>query len=58
LRSGAEVKDIVVVIKRGDGADRLKAKGYNVKTMVEVEVDEKHVSRVTESANGIVQGTG
>ncbi len=54
--AGAEIKDIVVVIKRGQGADLLRSKGYNVKTMVEVDVDEKHVTRVTESANGLVQG--
>lgn len=54
--AGAEVKDVVVVIKRGEGADRLRAKGYNVRTMVEVEVDEKHVSRVVESAKGLDQG--
>jgi adenine phosphoribosyltransferase len=52
--AGAEVRDIVVVIKRGEGQELLKAEGYNVKTMVEVEVDEKHVSKVTESANGPV----
>ncbi len=50
--AGAEVKDIVVVIKRGEGVEKLKAKGYCVKTMVEVEVDEMHVSKVTETANG------
>jgi adenine phosphoribosyltransferase len=51
--AGAIVKDIVVVIRRGDGADRLRKEGYDVKTMVEVEVDEKHVTKVTESENGL-----
>lgn len=51
--AGAIVKDIVVVIRRGDGADRLRNEGYDVKTMVEVEVDEKHVTKVTESENGL-----
>jgi adenine phosphoribosyltransferase len=46
--AGAIVRDAVVVIRRGDGADRLKAKGYNIKTMVEVKVDEKRVTQVIE----------
>jgi adenine phosphoribosyltransferase len=46
--AGAIVKDVVVVIKRGEGADRLKAEGYNIKTMVEVDVDEKKVIQVIE----------
>lgn len=49
--AGASVSDIVVVIKRGDGSDKLKAKGYNVKTMVEVDVDEKRVKDVRECNN-------
>ncbi|MDD1761588.1 MAG: purine phosphoribosyltransferase family protein [Methanothrix sp.] len=51
--AGAIVKDIVVVIRRGDGVNRLRAEGYEVKTMVDVEVDETHVTSVTESANGL-----
>lgn len=50
--AGAIVKDIVVVVRRGDGAERLRAEGYDVKTMVDVEVDEKRVTSVTESRNG------
>jgi len=46
--AGAIVKDVVVVIRRGDGADRLKAKGHNIKTMVEVEVNEQRVTQVIE----------
>jgi adenine phosphoribosyltransferase len=49
--AGAQVKDVVVVIKRGDGVLRLREKGYNVKTMVELEVDEHRVTSVTECAN-------
>ncbi|MDM7940399.1 MAG: hypoxanthine/guanine phosphoribosyltransferase [Methanothrix sp.] len=49
--AGASVSDIVVVIKRGDGSDKLKAKGYNVKTMVEVDVDERRVTDVRECNN-------
>jgi adenine phosphoribosyltransferase len=44
----AIVKDVVVVIRRGDGVERLKAKGYYIKTMVEVEVNEKRVTQVFE----------
>lgn len=47
--AGAVVKDVVAVIQRGDGALRLAAEGYNVKTMVRVEVDERHVTEVIES---------
>jgi adenine phosphoribosyltransferase len=49
--AGAGVQDVVAVIRRGDGVDRLRTKGYQIKTMVEVEVDEKRVTRVTESDN-------
>jgi adenine phosphoribosyltransferase len=49
--AGASVKDIVVVVKRGEGAQRLRAEGYSVKTMVDVEVDEKRVTEVRESDN-------
>ncbi len=51
--AGAVVKDVVVVIQRGDGVRRLKEKGYEVKTMVGVEVDERRVTRVFESNNDI-----
>ncbi len=51
--AGAVVKDIVVVIRRGDGVVRLREEGYDIKTMVDVKVDEKHVTSVTESANGL-----
>lgn len=46
--AGAIVKDIVVVVKRGEGQDKLSALGFNVKTMVEVDVDEKQVTKVIE----------
>ncbi len=48
--AGAEVMDIVTVIERGEGVKRLKAEGYDVKTMVQVEVDEKRVTKVIESS--------
>jgi adenine phosphoribosyltransferase len=47
--AGATVKDVVVVVKRGDGVERLKAEGYAVKTMVDVEVSESRVTSVTRS---------
>jgi adenine phosphoribosyltransferase len=46
--AGAIVKDVVVVVKRGEGQDKLAALGFNVKTMVEVDVDEKRVTKVIE----------
>ena len=49
--AGASVKDIVVVVKRGEGVQRLRSEGYSVKTMVDVEVDEKRVTEVRESDN-------
>lgn len=49
--AGAKVQDVVAVIRRGEGVDRLRSKGYQIKTMVEVDVDEKRVTRVTESDN-------
>jgi hypothetical protein len=36
------------VIQRGSGFEKLKDLGYNVKTMVEVEVDPTRVTSVTE----------
>ena len=49
--AGARVQDVVAVIRRGDGVDRLRAKGYQIKTMVKVEVGEKRVTKVAESDN-------
>jgi len=49
--AGAAVKDIVVVVRRGEGVQRLRSEGYLVKTMVDVEVDEKRVTEVRESEN-------
>lgn len=51
--AGAIVKDVVVVIKRGDGVERLKAEGYAIKTMVDVEVNESRVTSVKRSDNGL-----
>ena len=50
--AGAAVKDIVVVVRRGDGVEKLKAQGYKAKTMVDVDVGAGHVTRVCESENG------
>jgi len=49
--AGAIVKDVVVVVRRGDGVERLKAEGYTIKTMVDVEVNESRVTSVTKSDN-------
>jgi adenine phosphoribosyltransferase len=53
--AGATVKDVVAVIQRGDGVSRLASKGYEVKTMVQVEVDEKRVTKVIESDNRAIE---
>jgi adenine phosphoribosyltransferase len=50
--AGAVVKDIVVVVRRGNGVEKLKEHGYRAKTMVDVEVGEEHVTGVSESENG------
>lgn len=49
--AGAIVKDVVIVVQRGDGVQRLRSEGYAIKTMVQVEVDESRVTRVIESHN-------
>jgi adenine phosphoribosyltransferase len=46
--AGAIVVDTVIVVQRGDGVQRLRSQGYDVKTMVQVEVDETHVTDVIE----------
>jgi adenine phosphoribosyltransferase len=49
----AIVRDVVVVIRRGDGVEWLKTKGYYIKTMVEVEVNEKRVTQVIECSRNL-----
>lgn len=49
--AGAIVKDVVIVVRRGEGVQRLRAEGYHLKTMVDVEVCESHVTSVTLSDN-------
>jgi len=49
--AGAIVKDVVVVVKRGEGVERLRKEGYAVKTMVDVEVGESCVTSVKKSDN-------
>lgn len=44
--AGAEVKDVVIVVERGEGAERLRAKGYDLKTMVRVMVENGRMSEV------------
>ena len=44
--TGAVVKDVIAVVERGEGAEKLRRDGYNVKTMVKVMVDERHVTDV------------
>jgi adenine phosphoribosyltransferase len=49
--AGADVKDIVIVIERGEGADKLRRQGVGIKTMVKVDVNEKRVTSVCEVEN-------
>jgi len=51
--AGAIVKDVVVVVKRGEGVERLRKEGYAVKTMVDVEVGESRVTSVKKSDNDL-----
>ncbi|MGA9138978.1 MAG: hypoxanthine/guanine phosphoribosyltransferase [Methanocella sp.] len=37
--AGAEIKDIIVVIERGDGKKIIEDMGYDVKTLVKIDVD-------------------
>jgi adenine phosphoribosyltransferase len=46
--AGAVIRDAVVVIERGDGAERVRSSGFPLKTMVRVDVDEKRVFSVEE----------
>ncbi|MDF0591163.1 hypoxanthine/guanine phosphoribosyltransferase [Candidatus Methanocrinis natronophilus] len=41
--AGAEVVDVLCVIERGKGADRLRREGYQIKTMLRVEADDSGV---------------
>ncbi len=54
--AGAVVKDVVIVVQRGQGVQCLREKGYEVKTMVQVEVDKTRVTRVLESHNEFPSG--
>lgn len=47
--AGAQVKDVVLVIQRGEGAERLRRQGYNIKTIVKVDVNDKRVYQVSET---------
>jgi adenine phosphoribosyltransferase len=47
--AGAKVKDIVVAVQRGEGAERLRRQGYSIKTIVKVDVNDKRVYQVSES---------
>jgi adenine phosphoribosyltransferase len=47
--AGAIVKDVVLVIQRGEGAERLRRQGYSIKTIVKVDVNEKRVYQVSET---------
>lgn len=49
--AGATVVDVVIVVQRGDGVERLRSEGYAIKTMVQVEVDESRVTKIIESHN-------
>jgi adenine phosphoribosyltransferase len=38
-KAGAEIKDIIVVIERGDGKKLIEDMGYDVQTLVKIDVD-------------------
>jgi adenine phosphoribosyltransferase len=42
-KAGAIIQDIVAVIERGDGAEKVRAEGYDIKTLVKIDVDENGV---------------
>ena len=41
--AGAETKDVIAVIERNNGAEMLRSKGYNIKTLIKIDVDETGV---------------
>ncbi|MHC1593898.1 MAG: hypoxanthine/guanine phosphoribosyltransferase [Methanotrichaceae archaeon] len=47
--AGAEVRDVIAVIERGEGAETLRKNGYQIKTMVKVEADESGVTIIGEN---------
>jgi adenine phosphoribosyltransferase len=49
--AGAIVKDVVVVIQRGEGAEKLRRQGHSIKTIVKVDVNDKRVYQVSEAAS-------
>ncbi len=42
-KAGASIEDIIVVIERGEGKKIIKDMGYNVQTMIKIDVDENGV---------------
>ncbi len=38
-QAGAIVKDFVAIIEKGEGAEKLRKMGYNIKSLVKIEVD-------------------
>ncbi|BAI60472.1 adenine phosphoribosyltransferase [Methanocella paludicola SANAE] len=42
-KAGAVIKDIVVVIERGDGKKSIEELGYDVQTLIKIDVDENGV---------------
>nr|WP_255668346.1 hypoxanthine/guanine phosphoribosyltransferase [Methanocella sp. CWC-04] len=49
--AGATVKDIIVVIERGDGKKEIIDMGYDIKTLIKIDVDENGV-KVLECIDG------
>jgi adenine phosphoribosyltransferase len=43
-----KINDVIVVIEKGDGAERLKYEGHQIKTIIRIEVDERKVTKVEE----------
>lgn len=41
--AGAVTKDVIAVIERDSGAEMLRSKGYNIKTIIKIDVDETGV---------------
>jgi adenine phosphoribosyltransferase len=42
-KAGAVIKDIVVVIERGEGKKSIEDLGYDVQTLIKIDVDENGV---------------
>jgi len=49
LKAAVPKSKMLLVVQRGEGAERLRRQGYSIKTIVKVDVNDKRVYQVSES---------